>query len=181
MKFLFYKSLIDGVLLIEPIPFVDNRGSFRRHFCQSEFEEVGISPRVAQANLSENLKAYTLRGFHYQMPPFGEGKTISCLKGAIYDVVIDIRVGSPTFGQWWGVELTDVNQLSLHVPRGCANAFMTFRDDTLVHYYCSKEYSSEAECGIRYDDPFFQVRWPHQPLVISERDKSFKDFKPFKD
>lgn len=172
----FYEKLIAGVFVIQPEPFADARGMFRRHFCAGEFSRAGIDPTVSQANISANPHALTLRGFHYQREPFAEAKTLSCLGGAIYDVVLDLRPRSCTYKRWLSFQLSSDMRSSIHVPRGCANAFLTLEPDTLVHYYCSAPYAPDAERGVRYDDPAFGVRWPAVPLHISDKDRSFPDF-----
>ena len=125
----FNEQSISGVFLIESEPFIDERGAFRRHFCKKEFTNHGIENVVEQANVSENKFACTLRGFHYQLPPFGEGKTLSCLNGSIFDIVVDLREDSKTFMGWVSFELSCENRKSLHVPPGCANAFLTLEDN----------------------------------------------------
>ena len=172
----FFKQSIERVYLIEPEPFVDHRGMFRRHFCKKEFEEHGIVGEVGQCNVSENLYKHTLRGFHYQLPPYGEGKTLSCFKGSIYDVVIDVLPSSPTYLKWISFELNEDNRKSIHIPPGCANAFLTLEDNSIIHYYCSNYYTSEAERGVRYNDPLFNIKWPAKPAVISEKDLKHPDF-----
>lgn len=176
----FNEQKIKGVFLIEPEPFIDERGLFRRHFCQKEFKKHNIKSNVLQANVSENKYQYTLRGFHYQKYPYGEGKTISCFKGAFYDIAIDLRPKSPTYLQWISVTIDENNRYSLHIPPGCANAFLTLNNNTVIQYYCSQFYTPKAEQGIRYNDPLFNFIWPHNPLVISDKDKSHPDFIPNK-
>jgi dTDP-4-dehydrorhamnose 3,5-epimerase len=171
------KQSIAGVFVIDSEPFIDDRGAFRRHFCKEEFKKIGIDPIVEQANVSENKFAFTLRGFHYQLPPFGEGKTLSCLHGKIFDIVVDLREDSETFMSWISVELSYENRRSLHVPPGCANAFLTMEDNSLIQYYCSKSYEPSAERGIRYDDPAFNFSWPVEPKIISEKDQNHPNFK----
>jgi dTDP-4-dehydrorhamnose 3,5-epimerase len=166
----FYKQKIQGVYLIEPTSFSDDRGVFRRHFCDSEFGEHGILTDVRQSNVSENRYAHTLRGFHYQTSPYSEGKTMSCLKGSMYDIIVDLRPESLTYMDWISFELNEDNRNSIHIPPGCANAFMTLEDKSLIHYYCSQSYNPEAEKGIRYNDLAFQFEWPFEPAVISEKD-----------
>ena len=131
---------------------------------------------IKQSNVSENRKKHTLRGFHYQLPPHGENKVISCIKGAIYNVVVDLRENSNTYLQWESFELTEKNRLSLHVPIGCANAYLTLSDDTWVLYYHSEFYVPREERGIRYNDPYFKFNWPAEPNVISDKDLSIQDF-----
>ena len=174
---IFHEQKLPGVYIIEPEPFADDRGVFRRHFCDKEFAENGIVTDVRQSNISENKYAYTLRGFHYQTPPYGEGKTLSCLKGSIYDIIVDVRPGSPTYMQWISIELNEENRYSIHIAPGCANAFLTMEDNCLIHYYCSQPYTPEAECGIRYNDPAFKFEWPTEPTVISEKDLNHPDYK----
>ncbi len=172
----FFEQKIAGVFLIEPQPFADERGVFRRHFCKKEFAAHNIAVDVCQSNVSENKLRHTLRGFHYQLAPYGEGKTLSCLVGSIYDVVVDIRPQSPTYLAWLSFNLTAENRTSLHVPPGCANAFLTLQDNCLIHYYCSQFYAPDAERGIRYNDPAFKFQWPFEPAVISDKDKSHPDY-----
>lgn len=166
----FSQQSIPGVFIIEPEPYMDERGVFRRHFCEKEFIKQGITTNVKQANISENKYEFTLRGFHYQIPPYGEGKTLSCLKGSIYDVVVDLRPKSHTYMKWIAEELNEQNRKSIHVPPGCANAFLTLEDSSVIHYYCSEAYNPQAERGIRYDDPAFRFIWPSKPLIISDKD-----------
>ena len=176
MKFIEQK--IGGVFLIQPTPFADERGMFRRHFCSREFAEHGIAANVKQANVSENRHALTLRGFHYQLEPHAEGKTLSCLRGAIHDIVGDLRKHSPTYLEWVAIELDEVNRHSVHVPPGCANAFLTQQDNSLIQYYCSESYSPAHERGIRFDDPVFSFKWPSKPAVMSDKDRAHPDFRP---
>lgn len=176
----FYKQKIKGLYLIKPEPFQDSRGIYRRHFCQDEFKAHNIPTKIAQANIVENKYAFTLRGFHYQEYPFGEGKTLSCLKGAIYDIVVDIRIKSPTYLQWMGFKLNENNRQSLYIPTGCAHAVLTLKDNTIVHYYTSQFYNPRSEKGIRYNDPLFKFKWPCQPRIISEKDQNHPNFIPKK-
>ena len=137
---IFSKTKIDGVMVIEAEPFIDDRGAFRRHFCQEEFNKNNIVTDVSQCNVSENRYSKTLRGFHYQLDPHAEGKTLSCLNGRIFDIVVDLREESNTFMQWFGIELSKENRKSIHIAPGCANAFLTLEDNSLIHYYCSMSY-----------------------------------------
>jgi dTDP-4-dehydrorhamnose 3,5-epimerase len=163
--------------LIEPNPFEDERGSFRRHFCEKEFSENGIESFIRQANVSENKSKFTLRGFHYQIGASAEGKTLSCISGSIYDIIVDVREDSPTFKKWMYFKINSKNKQSIHIPPGCANAFFTLEENCIIHYYCSQSYNSEAERGIRYNDPLFNFIWPSEPKVISKKDKNHPDFK----
>lgn len=172
----FYEQKLKGVYLIEPAPIKDERGVFRRHFCSQELSQNKIVTDVLQSNVSENHYAHTLRGFHYQVEPYGEGKTLSCLKGSIYDIIVDLRTESPTFMQWVSFELNEKNRNSIHIAPGCANAFLTLEDSSLIHYYCSQPYNPSAERGIRYNDPSFNFEWPCDPVVISEKDNNHPNF-----
>ncbi|MBF0570607.1 MAG: dTDP-4-dehydrorhamnose 3,5-epimerase family protein [Candidatus Omnitrophica bacterium] len=176
----FFEQKLPGVFIIEPEPFADERGMFRRHFCQREFEAHGISSRVAQSNISENKFKHTLRGFHYLLAPHAEAKTISCLAGGIYDIIVDLRPHSPTYLQWQSFELDGKNRRSLHIPPGCANAFLTMEDNSIIHYYFSEFYFAQAERGLRYNDPLFKFIWPVEPKAISGKDKNFPDYTPVK-
>jgi dTDP-4-dehydrorhamnose 3,5-epimerase len=167
-----------GVWLIEPEVFADERGVFRRHFCAEEYAAHGLAPAAVQGNVSENTHRGTLRGFHYQAGRFAEAKTLSCLTGAIYDIVVDLRVESPTFMQWISVEISAADRRSLHVPAGCANAWLTTEPNTILHYYMSELYSADSYRGFRYNDPAFRFRWPSEPSVISEKDRTYPDFDP---
>ncbi|MBI3541394.1 MAG: dTDP-4-dehydrorhamnose 3,5-epimerase family protein [Deltaproteobacteria bacterium] len=169
---------LSGVWLIEPEPFSDERGTFFRNFCAQEFTEHGLTATMVQGNVSINPHLGTLRGFHYQKPPFGEAKTFSCMTGAIYDIVVDLRPQSPTFMKWIAVELSAQNRKSLHIPNGCANAWMTTSPNTIVHYYMSELYTAQAYRGFRYNDPTFAFQWPMEPVVISEKDRNLPDLDP---
>lgn len=175
---IFHKQKISGVFIIEPESYLDQRGLLRRHFCQQEFDKQGIKMNVKQCNISENKRRHTLRGFHYQLPPYGENKILSCIKGAIFDVVFDLREDSDSYLKWISFELTEENRLSLYLPKGCANAYLTLKDNTWIFYYHSEFYTPIAESGIRYNDPLLKVKWPVKPTVISEKDKNYPDFNP---
>jgi dTDP-4-dehydrorhamnose 3,5-epimerase len=168
----FFEQKIKGVMLIEAEPFIDDRGAFRRNFCINEFNDAGIDSIVKQANISENKFACTLRGFHYQLEPYQEAKTISCLDGRIYDIVVDLRPDSPTFLKWVSFEIGGSDRKSIHIPKGCANAFLSLEDNTLLHYYSSEFYAPEYERGIRYNDPVFGFEWPEKIKHTSEKDNN---------
>ena len=168
MKFL--KQKIKGVYLIKPNIFKDERGLFRRHFCNSEFYKNRVENKVKQANISVNYKKGTLRGFHYQKKPFQEDKSMSCLKGEIYDIVLDLRKKSKTYGKWLSFRLSEKNKYLLHIPKGCANAFLTLKNNSIVHYYCSEFYNPTHECLVNYKDPIFKFKWPIKIKNISKKD-----------
>lgn len=175
----FFEQKIPGVWLIEPEPFVDHRGMFHREFCQREFHEKGIDNRISQTNISQNHAVYTLRGFHYQVKPHEESKTLSCISGSIFDIIVDLRPTSQTFLQWIALTLDTADGKSLHVPAGCANAYLTLEKNTSIHYFMSDFYTPGFDRGFRYNDPFFKFTWIAQPLVISDKDQSYPDFDPY--
>ena len=169
---------IAGAWLVEPDLVGDERGVFRRHFCKEEFAAHGIEAQVSQGNVSENPSLHTLRGFHYQLQPHAEGKTLSCFSGALYDIIVDLRLSSRTYLRWTAVTLDAGDRTSLHVPAGCANAYLTMAPDTVVHYYMSEIYAPGAYRGFRYNDPAFEFSWPAEPRLISQKDRSLPDFDP---
>ena len=168
---------IQGAALIEIEPMGDERGFFARTFCRQEFQDAGLELDVVQSNLSHNVSKGTLRGLHYQDAPKPDPKLVSCIQGAIFDVVVDIREGSATFCQWVGVKLTADNAKALFVPPGCAHGFITLTDDTLVNYQMGAEYVADLARGVRWNDPAFAIDWPLGPEIISERDAAYPDFK----
>ena len=176
MKFI--ELSIPGVWLLEPELVVDDRGTFRRHFCAREMSERGITADVKQGNVSENPKLHTMRGFHYQLAPHSESKTLSCFSGKLYDIVVDLRPASATYLSWAVVELDAASRVSLHVPAGCANAYLTMEENTVVHYYMSEFYHPGSYRGFRYNDPRFAFRWPVEPRLISAKDAEYPDFEP---
>ncbi|HEY9878170.1 MAG TPA: dTDP-4-dehydrorhamnose 3,5-epimerase [Leptolyngbyaceae cyanobacterium] len=154
----------------------DDRGGFARTFCAKEFEEHGMKPIVAQCNMSYNFKAGTLRGMHYQLSPAAETKLVRCTKGAIYDVIIDMRPDSPTYKQHFGIELTADNRKALYVPEMFAHGYLALTDGAEVVYQVGEFYSPGYERGIRYDDPVFGIEWPIPITVISEKDSKWPPF-----
>jgi dTDP-4-dehydrorhamnose 3,5-epimerase len=170
---IFKETKLKSAFLIEIQELTDERGFFARGWCQREFEAQGLDTRLVQANISYNRRAGTLRGLHYQVSPHQENKLVRCTKGAIYDVIVDFRKGSPTYCEWIGVDLTEDNRRMLFVPQGFAHGFQTLVDDTEVTYQVSEFYTPGAERGVRYDDPAFNIRWPLPVSVISEKDSSW--------
>lgn len=171
---LFKELEIAGVYLISPEKHEDARGFFARVYCEREFEEHGLHTSFVQENISYNRCRGTLRGMHYQKIPYGEVKIVSCLRGAIYDVVLDIREKSPTYGKWVAERLTGKNNAMLYIPEGLAHGFQTLDDDTLVHYQMGEFYAPEAAAGIRFDDKRFCIEWPIEEKIMSERDLSYR-------
>jgi dTDP-4-dehydrorhamnose 3,5-epimerase len=167
---IFIETKLKGAYIIEIEKREDMRGFFARAFCQREFKAHGLNPKVAQANVSFNLKKGTLRGMHMQEAPHSEAKLVFCTQGAIFDVIIDLRKDSSTYKRWVGMELTEDNHTALYVPEGFAHGYMSLKDDTTVLYLVSEFYEPEAERGFRYDDPAFAVQWPLEVSNILEKD-----------
>jgi dTDP-4-dehydrorhamnose 3,5-epimerase len=172
----FTKTHLPGVYLIEPTPYTDHRGLLRRHYCYKELRQEGIEFNIRQTNISENKLVYTLRGFHFQLPPHQEIKQISCVRGVIYGIILDLRPESSTYRQWFSYQLDGENRLSVLVPEGCANAYMTLAPDTWILYYHSEYYNVGYEMGIRYDDAQFNFSWPKEPAIISDKDAGYPVF-----
>lgn len=157
-------------------PKADDRGIFARCWCREEFEKRGLNPRLVQCSTSFNTRQGTLRGVHYQMPPFAEAKLVRCTKGAIFDVVVDLRPDSATFKHWVGAVLDETNRHMMYVPEGCAHGFLTLEDESEVFYQMSEFYNPASARGVRWDDPAFQIVWPGKVEVMSERDRTFPNF-----
>jgi dTDP-4-dehydrorhamnose 3,5-epimerase len=174
----FKETEVWGVFAVEPERHEDERGFFARTWCRQEFAGRGLNADLSQCSISFNKRRGTLRGMHYQAAPHGEVKLVRCTRGALVDVILDPRPGSPTFGRWAAVELTDDNRVSVYIPEGCAHGFQTLADDTEVLYQIAGFYHPEAARGIRWDDPAFAVRWPLPPTVISPKDLAYPDFAP---
>jgi dTDP-4-dehydrorhamnose 3,5-epimerase len=174
----FTETKVAGAFLIEPEPIEDERGFFARTFCREEFEAHGLDPVVAQCNLSFNHRRGTLRGLHYQAAPHQEAKLVRCTRGAIWDVALDLRPGSPTYRAWFGAELSHGNRASLYIPQGCAHGFLSLTDASEVAYQMSAPYAPDAARGVRWDDPAFGIEWPGEVLVINQRDASYPDVEP---
>jgi dTDP-4-dehydrorhamnose 3,5-epimerase len=175
---IFEETQLQGAYIIDLDELTDERGFFARAWCQKEFKEHGLNSRIVQANLSYNKIKGTLRGMHYQVSPFEETKLIRCIRGAIYDVIIDLRPESLTYKKWTGVELTANNRKMLFVPEGFAHGFQSLEDHAEVFYQVSQFYTPGAESGVRYDDPEFGILWPLKVSVISEKDASWQGYMP---
>ena len=173
----FDQTKLPGVFHLHIVPAADERGFFARTWCQEEFERHKLNTRVVQCSVSFNRQKGTLRGIHYQAPPFEECKIVRCTQGSIYDVIVDLRPASPTFRQWIGITLSAANREMVYIPEGFGHGFITLEDDTEVFYQMSEFYKPEAARGVRWDDPAFQVAWPAKPVVISERDRTYPDFR----
>lgn len=169
----FVETRLAGAFLIHTEPVADERGFFARTYCAREFEDHGLHPTVAQASISSNRCRGTLRGMHYQTPPVAESKLVRCTSGAIHDVIVDLRPGSPTYLEHAAFELTATNHLALYVPELFAHGFITLRDNTEVLYQISEFYTPGYGRGLRYDDPALSIRWPAPVEVISDKDRSW--------
>ncbi|MBD3882961.1 dTDP-4-dehydrorhamnose 3,5-epimerase [Phormidium tenue FACHB-886] len=174
----FTETKLKGAYIIDMEVRADDRGGFARAFCAKEFEEHGLKPIVAQANLSFNYKAGTLRGMHYQVAPACETKFIRCIKGAIYDVIVDMRPDSPTYMQYVSVELTAENRRALYIPELFAHGYQALTDGAEVIYQVGEFYTPGCERGFRYDDPAFGIQWAMPVSVISEKDLAWESFQP---
>ena len=170
---IFRPTALPGAWLVELERHVDERGSFARAFCEDEFAAHRLPTRFPQANLSGNTGAGTLRGLHFNREPDGEAKLVRCVRGSLFDAIVDLRDGSPTRWQWFGVNLSAANGLALFVPAGFAHGFLTTAPDTDVYYLMSDVFRAEAARGIRWDDPAIGIDWPFQPTTISERDAAY--------
>jgi len=172
----FTETRLKGSFVIEPELLEDSRGFFARTWCQHEMKEQGINPRLVQCNISFNKAKGTLRGMHFQVAPYEEAKLVRCTRGAIYDVIIDLRPESPTFKQHCTVILAAHNYKMLYIPEGLAHGFLTLEDNVEVFYQMSEFYSLEHARGVRWNDPAFGIAWPLNPSIISERDRNYSDF-----
>lgn len=178
---IFTATEIEDVVLIEPERLADERGHFARTYDADAFARRGLDPRIAQCSNSFNARAGTLRGMHYQADPHGEAKLVRCTRGSIFDVAVDLRPDSASFGRWAAATLSADNGAALFIPSGCAHGFQTLADETEILYQISVPYAPGAGRGVRWDDPAFAIDWPPPPAggrTMSERDASYPDFRP---
>jgi dTDP-4-dehydrorhamnose 3,5-epimerase len=175
---IFQETPIAGAFLIELEKRGDDRGFFARAFCEKEFGAKGLATRFVQVNNSLSAQRGTLRGMHYQLPPFAETKLVRCIRGALYDVILDLREGSPTFGRSFGAEISAENRRMMYVPKGFAHGFVTLSDATEAFYFVDEFYGPQHERGVRWDDPRFAIQWPVAPTVLSDKDRAHRDFDP---
>ena len=173
---LFREMGIPGAYEIELEPVFDERGFFARTWCSNEFESHGLASHLSQCSVSFSTREGTLRGMHYQVAPFEETKLVRCLRGRIYDVIVDLRPESSAFKRWIGVLLTAEKRNMLYVPKRCAHGFLTLEERTEVAYQISEQHSPESARGVRWDDPAFAIAWPAKVEVISERDRTYPNF-----
>lgn len=179
MPFTFESGGLGGLVVVHPRLFPDERGFFLESYKASAFEEAGITPTFRQDNHSASTRG-VLRGLHYQLPPFEQGKLVRVLEGTVWDVAVDLRPGSPTFRQWWGIELSAENHTMFYIPPGFAHGFVTLSERAQFFYKCTNEYHPESERGIRWDDPVLSVDWPLEraggEAVVSDRDAALPPF-----
>jgi dTDP-4-dehydrorhamnose 3,5-epimerase len=172
----FTETPLPGAYLIELETRGDERGFFARTFCTREFADQGLTTSFVQINNSLTAERGTLRGMHYQLAPAAETKIVRCVRGAFYDMLLDLREDSPTFGQSFGVELTADNRIMAYIPKGMAHGFVTLEDSTEAFYLVDEFYAPQLERGVRWNDPAFKLKWPIEPTVLSEKDAKHPDF-----
>ena len=173
---IFTETKLKGAFIIDIEPREDDRGFFARSWCEDEFKQHGLNPRLVQCNISFNKKLGTIRGLHYQAAPFAEAKVVRCTMGALYDVIVDLRPESPTYKHWVSVELTAENRRGLYIPEDFAHGFQTLMDNTEAFYQMSEFYHPECARGVRWDDPAFGISWPTAPSMISRQDNEYVAF-----
>lgn len=169
---------LSGVYVLDLEPVEDHRGFFARTYCEDEFRDRGLETHFAQASIAFSSRRGTLRGMHYQRDPHAEVKLLRCTRGAVYDVVIDLRPDSRTLRRWFAAELSAANRRMLYAPHGFAHGYLTLEDETEISYQMSAPYHADAAAGVRWNDPAFGVQWPFDPIVMAERDRSYPDFHP---
>jgi dTDP-4-dehydrorhamnose 3,5-epimerase len=174
----FVPTALSGAIVVEQERHADERGFFARTWCAEEFARHGLEAALTQCSVSFNHRRGTVRGLHYQAPPYAETKLVRCTRGAVYDVAVDLRPDSPTFRGWIGVELTEDDGRALYVPRGFGHGFYALSDRAEVTYQISAPYHPEAGRGVRWDDPFHGIRWPGSVEVLSRRDGEYADVRP---
>jgi dTDP-4-dehydrorhamnose 3,5-epimerase len=174
----FIATPLDGAYVVELEKRGDDRGFFARLFCEREFAAAGLESRFVQVNNSTSAARGTLRGMHLQLPPAAEVKLVRCIRGALHDVIIDLRPQSPSYLKWFGADLSDDNRRMIYVPRGFAHGFVTLSDYTEALYMVSAFYAPEHERGVRFDDPLFAIRWPIPPREMSAKDRQWPDYDP---
>jgi dTDP-4-dehydrorhamnose 3,5-epimerase len=173
---IFEPAEIDGAFLVSMEPRGDERGWFARAWCEEEARAAGIEMRAVQSNVSFNARLGTIRGLHWQVEPHGEAKLLRCTAGEVFDVMADVRPGSPTYGRWQGVHLRAGDRRLVYIPEGCAHGYQALADDSEVSYHVSHVYVPGAERGIRPDDPAFGIDWPIREAIVSDKDASWPDF-----
>lgn len=174
---IFKETFIKGLFVIEPELIKDTRGYFTRIYCRNEFKEHGIDFPIGQMNRSASKKKGTIRGLHYQNEPYDEDKYTQCIQGTIFDVALDLRKKSKTFGKWFGIELSAENMKMLFIPKGFAHGNQTLVNNTIIQYPASQFYTPGYEGGFRWDDPYLKINWPLKEYIVSNKDKGWPMFK----
>lgn len=172
----FNKTKIEGVYIIELDPRIDSRGYFARVFAKEEIKKLGVDFSIVHINRSLTKEKRTIRGMHYQKKPMEESKIVQCLEGEIYDVTLDLRKGSKTFGKWVSEVLNSKNKKMFLIPKGCAHGFQTLKKNTIVEYFVTEYYSPKHEVGVRFNDPKFKIKWPLKNAILSEKDSNWPNF-----
>jgi dTDP-4-dehydrorhamnose 3,5-epimerase len=172
---IFTETKLKGAYIIDINKLEDDRGFFGRTFCKKEFESLGLNANTIQTNIAHNIHKGTLRGMHMQLAPYGETKLVRCTRGAIYDVIIDLRGDSETFKQWISIDLSAENFRMIYVPEGFAHGYIVLENDTDLTYQVTQYYTSSHETGVRWNDPAFKIQWPMEPIIISEKDSNHPD------
>ena len=175
---IFEPTALPGVFLVRAEPQEDMRGVFARTFCAEEFRAQGLDPRVAQVSTSSTRQRGTVRGLHWQAAPWGESKLVRCVRGAVFDVAVDLRRDSPALCRWVAFELNASGRDALYLPEGVAHGYQSLEDDVELHYQMSAPYHPEAARGVRWNDPAFGIAWPIPDPILSERDATYPDFRP---
>ena len=173
---IFSEAELAGAYLVDLEPMRDERGFFSRSWCSKEFDDQGLNADLVQCNLSYNKHMGTLRGMHFQLAPHEEVKLVRCVRGSMFDVIVDLRPDSPTYCRWQGVELNSENRSALYIPGGLAHGFLTLTDETEVFYQMSSWFEPTSSAGIRWNDPAIDIHWPNQPTCISQKDQDYPDF-----
>jgi dTDP-4-dehydrorhamnose 3,5-epimerase len=173
---IFTETKLQGVTIVDIQRLQDERGFFARSWCRNEFKQAGLVDTLVQTNISFNAKKGIIRGMHFQLPPFEEVKLVQCTRGAIFDVIVDLRPQSKTHKQWISVELTEENHRMIYIPPGCGHGYQTLTDTSDILYQVSQFYSQEHARGARYNDPAFQIQWPLPLTLISKNDSTWPDY-----
>jgi dTDP-4-dehydrorhamnose 3,5-epimerase len=170
---IFKETTLPGAYVIEPERINDHRGFFARVWCKKELQQRGLNGDLSQSNIGFSHRKGTLRGLHFQRFPYAESKIVRCTRGAIFDVIVDLRPESSTYKCWFGVGLSDENRKMIYVPEGMAQGYLTLRDDTEINYHTSQFFNPEAATGVRFDDPVLAIQWPLAASVVSEQDRNW--------
>ena len=173
---IFHETTLPGAYIIEPKEINDDRGFFARIWCQNELRQHGLKADLAQSNVGFNFRKGTLRGLHFQKSPHAEVKIVRCTRGAIFDVIVDLRPESPGYKKWFGIELTGENHKMIYVPEGFAQGYITLADNTEMYYLATEFYHPESAYGVRYNDPAFGIEWPIEVAELSPQDREWPDY-----